>query len=166
MLLARPAERYAYLKQSYLLAPVATRPDLIGLKAQLRDIDAKFQKTNSTKGSSKSGQANRAEGEVNWSQVFSSSGGRGNDRGSARFSSRGGRGGGGRGRGEGAGGKDVTCYCCGQKGHIKPNCPKNDEKCRKEGKEGHLLVMCKGASERASGSGGDGARAKKQPEAA
>ena len=27
MLLARPAERYAYLKQSYLLSPVATRPE-------------------------------------------------------------------------------------------------------------------------------------------
>ena len=27
MLLARPAERYAYLKQSYLLASAATRPE-------------------------------------------------------------------------------------------------------------------------------------------
>ena len=42
MLLARPAERYAYLKQSYLLSPTATRLDLIGLKAQLPDIDAEF----------------------------------------------------------------------------------------------------------------------------
>ena len=42
MLLARPAERYAYLKQSYLLAPATARPDLIGLKAQIRDIDAEF----------------------------------------------------------------------------------------------------------------------------
>ena len=165
MLLARPAERYAYLKQSYLLAPAATRPDLIGLKAQIRDIDAEFQKTNSAKGS-KSGQANRAEGEANWSQGSSSSGGRGPDRGSGRFSSRGGRGGGGRGRGEGAAGKEVICYCCGQKGHIKPNCPKKDAKCRKCGKEGHLLAMCKAASDRASGSGGGGAGPKKQPEAA
>ena len=42
MLLARPAERYAYLKQSYLLSPAATRPDLTVLKAELRDIDAEF----------------------------------------------------------------------------------------------------------------------------
>ena len=130
MLLARPAERYAYLKQSYLLSPAATRPDLTVLKAQLRDIDAEFQKMNTAKGS-KSGQANRAEGEVNWSQGSSSGGGRGSDRGSGRPSNRGGRGCGGRGRGDGAAGKDVTCYCCGQKRHIKPNCPKKDEKCRK-----------------------------------
>ena len=94
MLLARPAERYAYLKQSYLLSPAETRLDLIGLKAQLRDIDAEFQKTNTAKGS-KSGQANRAEGEVNWSQGSSFGGGWGTDRGCGRFSSRGGRGGGG-----------------------------------------------------------------------
>ena len=60
----------------------------------------------------------------------------------------------------------MTCYCCRRKGHIKPNCPKKDEKCRKCGKEGHLLVMCKGAGDRASGSGGGGAGSKKQPEAA
>ena len=42
MVLARLAERYSYLKQSYLLAPVASRPNLVGLKAQLRDIDAQF----------------------------------------------------------------------------------------------------------------------------
>lgn len=46
MLLARPAQRYEYLKHNYLLAPVATRPTLIVLKAQLRDIDAEFQKLN------------------------------------------------------------------------------------------------------------------------
>ena len=50
MLLARPAERYSYLKQSYLLAPLRSRPDLVGLKAQLRDIDSEFQKSNSAKG--------------------------------------------------------------------------------------------------------------------
>ena len=114
----------------------------------------------------KSGQANRAEGEASWSQGSCSGSGRGSDRGSGRFSSRGGRGGGGRGRGDsGAGSKEVTCYCCGQKGHIKPNCPKKDEKCRKCGEVGHLLLMCKTASERASGSGGRGVGQKKQPEA-
>ena len=44
MFLARPADRYAFLKQSYLLAPAATRPDLTMLKSQLRDIDIEFQK--------------------------------------------------------------------------------------------------------------------------
>ena len=163
MLLARPADRYSFLKQSYLLAPIANRPDLVGLKAQIRDIDAEFQKSNSAK-VNKSGQANRAETEAAWCQGSSSGSGRSSDRGSGRFSGRGGRGSGGRGRGDSsAGNKEVTCYCCGQKGHIKPNCVKKDEKCRKCGKIGHLQMMCKAASERASGSG-DGH--KKQPEAA
>ena len=42
MLLARPADRYSFLKQSYLLASIASRPDLVGLKARIRDIDAEF----------------------------------------------------------------------------------------------------------------------------
>ena len=41
-----------------------------------------------------------------------------------------------------------------------------NKKCRKCGKEGHLLVMCKAASDRASGSSSGGSGAKKQPEAA
>ena len=136
-----------FLKQSYLLAPIASRSDLVGLKAQIRDIDAEHQKSNFGK-VNKPGQANRAETEAAWNQGSSSGGGRGSDRGSSRFSSRGGRGGGGRGRGEGAAGsKEVTFYCCGQKGHIKPNCPKKDEKRRKCGKVGHLQFMCKAANE-------------------
>lgn len=103
MLLARPADQYAFLKESYLLAPIRTRPDLVGLKAQMRDIDAEFQKSNSTSG---------------------------------------------------------------QKGHIKPNCAKKDEKCGKCGKLGHLQSMCKAASERASGSGDNNDAHKKAPEAA
>ena len=67
MLLARPADRYSFLKQSYLLAPIANRPDLVGLKAQIRDIDAEFQKSNSAK-VNQPGQANRAETEAAWSQ--------------------------------------------------------------------------------------------------
>ena len=107
MLLARPADRYSFLKQSYLLAPVAARPDLVGLKAQIRDIDSEFQKSNTVSKVNKSGQANRAEGEANWSQSSSS----GTARGSGRFSSRGGRGSGGRGRGDGgSGSREVICY--------------------------------------------------------
>ena len=164
MLLARPADRYSFLKQSYLLAPIANRPDLVGLKAQIRDIDSEFQKSNSVSEVNKSGQANRAEAEAAWSHGSSTGTARSSDRGSGRFSGRGGRGNGGRGRGEDAGSKDVTCYCCGQKGHIKPNCAKRDEECHKCGKVGHLQTMCNDASERANGStkGGD---AKKYPEA-
>ena len=66
MLLARPADRYAFLKQSYLLSSIGNRPDLVGLKAQIRDIDAEFQKFNSVK-VNKGGQANRAEAEAAWS---------------------------------------------------------------------------------------------------
>ena len=163
-LLARPADRYSFLKQSYLLEPVAARPDLVGLKAQIRDIDSEFQKSNSVSEVNKSGQANRGEAEAAWSHGSSTGTARSSDRGSGRFSGRGGRGNGGRGRGEDAGSKDVTCYCCGQKGHIKPNCAKRDEECHKCGKVGHLQTMCNDASERASGStkGGD---AKKYPEA-
>ena len=117
----------------------------------MRDIDAEFQKSNSAK-VNKSGQANRAETEAAWSQGSSSGSGRSSDRGSGRFSGRGGRGSGGRGRGDSS-----------AKGHIKPNCVKKNEKCRKCGKIGHLQMMCKAASERASESG-DGH--KKQPEAA
>ena len=175
MLLARPADRYAFLKQNYLLAPVASCPDLISLMAQIRDIDAEFQKSNfATK--VKPGQVNRADFvESAWGQGTGSGGARNYDRGPGRFTGRGGcgscgRGNGGRGRDEDgdegrAGGRDVTCYCCGQRGHIEPNCPKKDEVCRKCKKAGHLQVMCKASSDRASGSGG-GEGSKRQPEAA
>lgn len=49
MLLARPVERYTFVKQSSLLAPKAARPDLTMLKMQLRDIESEFQKR-STRG--------------------------------------------------------------------------------------------------------------------
>ena len=39
MLIGRPSERYKFLKQNYLLATVANKPDLEAPKAQLRDID-------------------------------------------------------------------------------------------------------------------------------
>ena len=85
MLLARPADWYSFLKQSYLLAPIASRPHLVGLKAQIRDIDSEFQKSNSASKVNKAGQANRAKGEASWSQGSSSGTARSFDRGSARF---------------------------------------------------------------------------------
>ena len=63
MLLARPADRYTFLKQSYLLAPILFSPDLVGLKAQIREIDSDFQKSNSAKDNGP-GQADKAEIEV------------------------------------------------------------------------------------------------------
>ena len=95
MLLARPADRYSFLKQSYLLSSIANRPDLVGLKAQIHDIDAEFQKSNSAE-VNKSGQANRAEAEADWGQGSNSGTARNSDRGSRRFSDRGERGSGGR----------------------------------------------------------------------
>ena len=65
MLLGRPTERYGFLKQSYLHAQVAARPNLIQLKAQLRDIDSEFQKTNSA--IIRTGAANCADAESAWS---------------------------------------------------------------------------------------------------
>ena len=44
MLIGRPAERYKFLKQNYLLATAANKPDLDALKAQLRDIDQDYRK--------------------------------------------------------------------------------------------------------------------------
>ena len=42
MLIGRCAERYNFLKQAYLLAPDATRPNIETHKAQMRDVDADF----------------------------------------------------------------------------------------------------------------------------
>ena len=175
MLIGRPAERYQFLKQNYLLAPVATKPDLPALKAQIRDIDSEFQKVNAGS-KNKAGQANRAE-EANWSQGSTSGGSKQYDKSGGKYFGRGGRGSGnarnigGRGSGSGcsnvdrrdkdnsgAGGGDVTCYCCGQKGHIKPNCPKkDDESCRKCGRIRHLQSMCKSTDKGGSG-GSEGPR--------
>ena len=66
MLLARPVERYGYLRQSYLLAPAAIRQTLLQLKRHLRDIDSEFQKSNSTR--AKAGTAAQAEAESWWRQ--------------------------------------------------------------------------------------------------
>ena len=64
MLIGRPAERYKFLKQNYLLATAATKPNLDALKAHLRDIDSDCRKPNSGV-KTKFGQGNRAETEAN-----------------------------------------------------------------------------------------------------
>ena len=154
MLLARPAERYAFLKQSYLSAPAATRPDLAMLKSQLRDIDSEFQKKNS--GGKIGGQANQAESA--WGQGTSYGAGRGRGRESGR-GGRGGRGESGRSGGRGGGGRggqDLVCYCCGEKGHIRPKCPKKDSVCHKCKQLGHLQSMCKGEKPKDGGNTGVG----------
>ena len=140
MLIGRPAERYNFLKHNFLLSPVATRPTLDALKAQLRDIDSDFRKPQGQV-KTKSGQGRRAEIEANWGQKSNS----GSDKRRDKFLARGGsssRQGGHRGRGSSdrSSGNDrvaasksgghVTCYCCGKKGHIKPDCPKRSEECR------------------------------------
>ena len=64
MLIGRPSERYKFLKQNYLLATAANKPDLEALKAQLRDIDSDHRKA--LGGSkSKTGQGHRLETEAN-----------------------------------------------------------------------------------------------------
>ena len=153
MLLGRPAERYKFLKQNFMLAGAAARPGLEVLKAQLRDIDAEYRKPlPSVK--TKDGQGHRTEAQANWGQKSNPGADRRREkysvRGGSSSGSRGGRGSGDRGNGrEGAAksSSEVTCYCCGKKGHIKPDCPKKMEECRQCGKVGHLQSMCKSKSE-------------------
>ena len=157
MLIGRPAERYKFLKQNYLLATAANKPDLDALKVQLRDIDRNYRKPHGG-AKKKSGQGHRSETEANWGQTSNSGGDRRRDKNSERGSSGSGSSRGGRGSGDRGSGSDrersdksssgdnrgeVTCYCCGKKGHIKPECPKKSEECRKCGKVGHLQSMCK-----------------------
>ena len=66
MLLARLANRCSFRKQSYLLAPIPSCPYLVGLKAQIRDIEVEFQKSYSAKVNRPS-QANLADTETAWS---------------------------------------------------------------------------------------------------
>ena len=64
MLIGQPAERYKFLKQNYLLATAANKPELDALKAQLRDIDQDYRKPHSG-AKTKSGQGHRSETEAN-----------------------------------------------------------------------------------------------------
>ena len=158
MLILRPAVRYKFLKQNYVIAPVASKPTEETLKAHLRDIDLDFRRPGGAL-KNRAGQGHRAEGEpeANWGQGSSLEGDKRGRGGNGSGRGRGDRGKGGRGtendrgkydkKGSGGGASDVTCYSCGKKGHIKPNCPKKDEECRQCGKVGHLQAMCKGKFE-------------------
>ena len=149
MLILRPAERYKFLKQNYLIAPVATKPTEEILKAHLRDIDLDFRRSDGAP-MNKTGQGYR--GEANWGQGSTSGGYKGHGKSSNGRGSDSDRGNyGDRGKSEsGAGDTDITCYCCGQKGQMKPNCPRKEEKCNKCEKVGHLQDTCKFASENSS----------------
>ena len=168
MLLMRPLDRYRVLKQNYMLADAAAKPDLEVLKCQLRDIDLDLVKPGGAK--IKDGQGYRAEGEANWGQKSNSGRDKGRDKNPGRGDSSGGRGRDRRGNGERGSedrensdrrgsdtddDDDVTCFCCGKRGHIRPDCPKGNESCRKCGKIGHLRTMCKStAKTEGEGSGG------------
>ena len=166
MLIGHPAEQYKFLKQNFLLSPVAMRPILDALKAQLRDIDFDYKKPQGQV-KAKSGQGHRAETEANWGQKSNLGGEKRRDKYYARgggSNSQGGRGGpsssdrscGNDRAGASKSGGDVTCYYCGQKGHIKPDCPKRFEACRQCGKVGHLQSMCKSKSDGGTSSGNQG----------
>ena len=64
MLIGRPAERYKFLKQNYMLATAANKPDLEALKAQLRDIDGDYHKSQGG-AKTKTGQGHRSVTEAN-----------------------------------------------------------------------------------------------------
>ena len=166
MLIGRPTERYKFLKQNYLLSTPVNKPNLEALKAQLRDIDADYRKSQGG-ARTKSGQGHRSETEANWGQTSNSGGDRGRNKNSRRggssssgSGSRGGRGGdrasgGNRGSSSNSDSKgELICYCCGQRGHIKPECPKKGEECRRCGKIGHLQSMCKSSKGDGNASGG------------
>ena len=70
MLIGRLVERYKFLKQNFLLSPVATRPTLDALKAQLRDIDSDYRKPQGQV-KTKSGQGHWAETEAAWGKKSS-----------------------------------------------------------------------------------------------
>ena len=145
-------------------ADATAKPDVETLKRELRDIDLELVSPDGAK--SKAGRGNRAEGEADWGQK---SGGDKRDNNSGRGGGSGGRGRGRRGDDErgsedrdnsdGRGSdtdddNDVTCFCRGRRGHIRPNCPKRYESCRECDKIGHLRTMCKSTAKTGGGPSG------------
>ena len=43
---------------------------------------------------------------------------------------------------------NVTCYCCGAKGHFKTDCKYRTYKCESCNKTGHLKAVCKSKNEK------------------
>ena len=58
------------------------------------------------------------------------------------------------GKGSGKGGTNRgsadKCYCCGQVGHRRPDCPRRNENCSLCGKRGHLSQVCRSSGGNAS----------------
>ena len=86
-LIGRLAERYKFLKQNYLLANTATKPNLDALKAQQRDIDSDYRKPNFGV-KTKAGHGHRAKIEAKWGKKSNS----GSDKRRDKYSGRGGSG--------------------------------------------------------------------------
>ena len=47
------------------------------------------------------------------------------------------------GKGSASRGSTDKCYCCGQVGHRRPDCPRRNESCSLCGKRGHLSQVCR-----------------------
>ena len=70
----------------------------------------------------------------------------------ANFAHKTGRGGAGSGGGGGGGGSGMTCYTCGQPGHIKYHCPRNSskKKCSRCHRVGHTVQECRAVTDAAA----------------
>ena len=54
------------------------------------------------------------------------------------------------GNGSASRGSTDKCYCCGQVGHRRPDCPRRNENCSFCGKRGHLSHVCRSSGGNAS----------------
>ena len=55
------------------------------------------------------------------------------------------------GKGSASRGSTDTCYCCGQVGHRRPDCPRRNENFSLCGKRGHLSQVCRSSGGNACG---------------